>query len=44
MELVKHKVVYSKWPDFLGTEEIPIGEDVTAFSRRIDAMLEDIAV
>jgi len=44
MELVMHKVVYSKWPDFLGSERIPIGEDVTAFSKRIDAMLDNLAV
>jgi hypothetical protein len=44
MKLVKYKVVYSKWQDFLGTEGIPIGEDITAFSRRIDAMLEDVAI
>jgi len=44
MKLVMHKVVYSKWPDFLKAERTPIGEDIGAFSRRIDAMLDDVAV
>lgn len=44
MELAIHKVVYSKWPDFLDSERAPIGEDIGAFSKRIEAMLDDIVV
>jgi hypothetical protein len=44
MTLVRHKVVYSKWPDFLKDERPPMGETLGAFLRRMDAMLDDIAV
>ncbi|MDI6753935.1 MAG: NotI family restriction endonuclease [Thermodesulfobacteriota bacterium] len=44
MKLVMHKAVYSKWPEFLNAARIPIGEDITVFSGRIDAMLDDVAV
>lgn len=44
MKLMMHKVVYSKWPDFLKAEKIPIGEAMGTFSMRIDSMLDDVAV
>jgi len=44
MELVLRTMVYTKWPDFLKAERIPIAEDIGAFLRRIDAMLDDLAV
>jgi len=44
MELVLLTMVYSRWPDFLKAESIPIAEDIGAFLRRIDSMLDDVAV
>lgn len=44
MTLVKHKVVYSKWPDFLKVERAATGGDILAFSKQIDAMLDGVAV
>ncbi len=44
MKLVMHKVVYCKWPDFMDAERILLGEHIGAFSTRIDAMLDDVAV
>lgn len=44
MKLAMHKVVYSKWPDFLDATRITISEDISTFSMRIDAMLDDLAV
>lgn len=44
MQLVMHKVVYSKWPDFLDSTKRISGEDISTFSMRIDTMLGDLAV
>ena len=44
MELVLRTMVYSKWPDILKAERIPIAEDIGAFLRRIDSMLDNVAV
>jgi hypothetical protein len=44
MHLVMHKVVYSKWPDFLDAANLTSGEDIGTFSMRIDTMLSDLAV
>lgn len=44
MELVLHSIVYSKWPDFLKAERIPLAEDIGAFLKRIDSMLDGVAV
>lgn len=44
MRLVKHKVFYSKWPDFLKTTSNVPTESLDAFLRRLDAQLEEVAV
>jgi hypothetical protein len=44
MKLVKHEIIYSKWPDFLESTSIATTEPVDAFLKRLDTMLEEVVV
>ena len=44
VKLALHKVVYSAWPVLLVAEKIPVPEEIRGFTKRINVMLDDVAV
>jgi hypothetical protein len=44
LNLVKNRIVYSRWPAFLRPGPNVIGEDLGGFVRRLDSMLDEVVV